>query len=556
MHHGKEAGVAKVLACDEVAARSANHAGMGIVIGPRHILTCAHVVSSACGQPIDLGAPPDRPIRVVFPFAENDVVYEGRVVAWHSMDAKPVADVAVLELLADVPATVGMAAFLGNDHSLDGDPLTVFGYRAGGESGLYVEARFMGPTGTGRVQIDGVKFTGVFVENGYSGAAVWDVAKQAVVGMVSAKYANVVDRMAFMIPVPSLQLAWPHLTLKEPAELEAAQRLSASPNRLFQLPAHLSDFVAREHEVTELVNRLRGNGGRVGLSALKGMGGVGKTTLAVQVAHLVKDHYPDAQLFVDLLGVAERPVTATEAMARLIRDFHPDTAKLPETEAELLPIYRSTLTGKRALIVLDNAADESQVKNLISGDKTGFIITSRRALALDGVILVELDVLSPEKSRQLLRGILRSKGSDDELHAVAELCGHLPLALRVAGDFLRLKRGWTVTQYIDALNQERHRWLKIGTDPQKDVEAVLKLSSAQLVRDDVDLATRWHFLADWPADFGADAAAAAWDMESDEHAVREDLAKLVDRSLLLFDEKSSRYRLHDLMKPIAAGLFA
>jgi hypothetical protein len=98
--------------------------------------------------------------------------------------------------------------------------------------------------------------------------------------------------------------------------------------------------------------------------------------------------------------------------------------------------------------------------------------------------------------------------------------------------------------------------MKIGTDPQKDVEAVLKLSSAQLVRDDVDLATRWYLLADWPADFGADAAAAARDMESDEHTVREDLSNLVDRSLVLLDEKSFRYRLHDLMKPIAAGLFA
>jgi predicted ATPase len=286
------------------------------------------------------------------------------------------------------------------------------------------------------------------------------------------------------------------------------------------------------------------------------MGGVGKTTVAVHVAHAVKDQFPEAQLFLDLQGVTERPVTAAEAMARIFRDFHPDVPKLPDTEAELLPIYRSTLAGKRALVLLDNAADEAQVKNLLTGEKTGFLITSRSALALDGVASVRIDVLSPERSLELLRHIVGAKGTNEELRTVAELCDHLPLALRVAGDFLRLKEGWTVAQYINALNQERLRWLKVGDDPQKDVEAVLKLSSAQLVRDDVELATRWHHLADWPSDFAADAAAAAWDMAPDDFAVLDDLSELVDRSLVLYDEKASRYRLHDLMRPIAAGLFA
>jgi nucleoside phosphorylase len=904
------------------------HAGMGIVVGVRRVLTCAHVVNTAIGHDVDSSAQPDRTVQIVFPHSDSKHAIEGNVVVWHPMGAKPVGDVAVIELNADVPPDVGVATFVGDGRVLDGDPLMVFGYRAGGESGLHVEAKFMGPTGSGSVQIDGVKFTGVFVEGGYSGAAVWDATCGAVVGMVSAKHTSAADRVAYMIPVGSLRKAWPHLGMKaaggnttggvaagppnhlsqlpgrlgdfvgrekeagidvliitalkeehdaardvaaqmgvaweerhggtttpyllgryavtgkhdltialarptrmgstatapimgsltadlkphclamcgvcagnpaevalgdviiadmvytydegkqtqggfegdhrqtpmldlwvrlaqelapndlpsfgEPSSKEAgrwllerlyagddptahparrryfpkgtwarrvrslekkglilrqgtqlvltdagrvdiqesnfynaeipeklpfqikvgpiasgnvvvkdgltwdklkmwgvrsvlglemeaatvgstahrlgipgwvvvkgvmdhadprkddrykpfAARASAevlfkflamlplpslsgllvpqsptslqgvavpppstsdTPGRLFQLPGLLSDFVGREKEVSELVSRLRRDGGRVGLSALKGMGGVGKTTLAIRVAHEVKDRFPDAQLFLNLQGVAERPVTAAEAMARFIRDFHPEVPKLPESEAELLPIYRSTLRGKRVLIVLDNAADESQVKNLIAGDRTGFIITSRRALALDEVLSVELDVLSFEKSLQLLRGIVGAKGTDDELGTVAQLCGHLPLALRVAGDFLRLKAGWTVAQYIAALNEERHRWLKIGTDPQKDVEYVLKLSSAQLVRDNVDLATRWHYLADWPADFAADAAAAAWDMASDEHTVREDLSKLVDRSLVLLDEKSFRYRLHDLMKPIAAGLFA
>ena len=349
-------------------------------------------------------------------------------------------------------------------------------------------------------------------------------------------------------PTPTSQPPRPHADVSPPA--------AAPPGRLFQLPALLQDFVGREAEVREIVDRLRGDGGRVGLSALRGMGGVGKTTLAVQVAHAVKDQFPDAQLFLDLQGVAERPMAAVEAMARFIRDFHPEIPRLPEAEAELLPIYRSVLAGKRALILLDNAGGEAQVKNLVTGDKNGFIITSRNALALDGVVSVRVDVLSPDKSLELLRRIVGTKGTDDELRTVASLCDHLPLALRVAGDFLRLKEGWTTGKYIEALNQERLRWLKVGDDPHKDVEAVLKLSSAQLVRDNVHLATRWHFLADWPSDFAADAAAAAWDLDPEDEAVLDDLSELADRSLILFDERTFRYRLHDLMKPIAAGLFA
>ena len=168
---------------------------------------------------------------------------------------------------------------------------------------------------------------------------------------------------------------------------------------------------------------------------------------------------------------------------------------------------------------------------------------------------MRIKIFSDKKALELLRSIVGEKGSENELCEVAELCGNLPLALRVAGDFLRLKQDWTVSQYIAALYQERLRWLKVGNDPQKDVETVLKLSAAQLVRDDIDLATHWHYLADWPSDFATDAVAAAWDME-DDYEVLEGLSNLVDRSLVLFDEETFRYRLHDLMKPIAEGLFA
>jgi len=342
-------------------------------------------------------------------------------------------------------------------------------------------------------------------------------------------------------------------TVSAPPEL-SAQPAQLVLNRLFQLSPDLSDFIGRDEELREIAEQFREDG-RVGISSLRGMGGVGKTTIAIHIAHRIKDQFPDAQLLLDLQGVSQQPVTTIEAMSRFIRDFEPTIPKLPDTEEELLPIYRSMLADKRALIVLDNAGSDAQIKNLIAGNKTGFIITSRHALALDGVSTVRIDVFTPEISLQLLRGIVGTKGTDAELLKVAKLCGYLPLALRVAGQFLRLKAGWTVSQYLAALRKEQLRWLKVGNDPQKDVEAVLKLSSAQLVNDDEDLATRWHYLAELKSDFDADAAAAVWEMK-DDRTVREDLSKLVDRSLVLFDEATFRYRLHDLMKPIAQGLFS
>jgi hypothetical protein len=215
MRQARPAGIAKVLLGDNpVAGLLVKHAGMGIVVGPRHVLTCAHVVNTAVGQAVHSVAQPEGPAQVVFPFADNDSPVEGKVVVWCPMGAKPVGDVAVIELNADVPPEVGVATFAGDGHALPGNPLMVFGYRAGGESGLHVEARLMGPTGTGSVQIDGVKVTGVFVEGGYSGAAVWDATCGAVIGMVSAKHASPIDRVAFMIPMSSLQKTWPHLNVK------------------------------------------------------------------------------------------------------------------------------------------------------------------------------------------------------------------------------------------------------------------------------------------------------------------------------------------------------
>jgi tetratricopeptide (TPR) repeat protein len=268
-----------------------------------------------------------------------------------------------------------------------------------------------------------------------------------------------------------------HHQVKPSPLLPAASPTSAS--RLFQLPAVLADFAGRQKHIADIAGHLRGNAGRTGQSLLHGMGGIGKSSLAVRVAHEVRDQFPDAQLFLDLRGTADgaraTPLSPTEAMARVIHAFHPEAIRLPEDQQELEGYYRSVLAGKRALIVLDNAKSEDQVRPLLSAPPSvGFLVTSRTALALDGGIAVQVEMLSVDEAFGLLRRIVGEKGSKTELNRIVLLCGYLPLAIRVAGDFLRLKDDWSVSRYIAALNEERLRWLRIGNDSSKDVEAVLK----------------------------------------------------------------------------------
>ena len=166
---------------------------------------------------------------------------------------------------------------------------------------------------------------------------------------------------------------------------EAVRQAVASvfKTRLHQLPPDLADFTGREREADELVALLGRDASGAIISAVGGMGGVGKSALAIHVAHQLTGRYPDGQLFLELGGTSERTLPPAEAMARVIRSFEP-AAHLPDDEGEIATIYRSTLAGKRVALVLDNARDAAQVRPLVPPTGCAMIVTSRRVLALSG----------------------------------------------------------------------------------------------------------------------------------------------------------------------------
>lgn len=346
----------------------------------------------------------------------------------------------------------------------------------------------------------------------------------------------------------------------DPLSLKGSEDPAANGLALYQLPAAVPDFTGRECELEMVLRRLSLADGAVGRLAISGMGGVGKTSLAVKAAHIVKNQYPDAQLLVDLRGMSDEPLTASEAMTQIIQNTRGDMANLPTGGAKLQAVYRSVLAGKRALLLLDNVRDEEQVQHLIDiAPPCAFIVTSRKLLALDGVDSISLGDLPPDQGESLLRAIVRNKGTDDEVKTVGELCGWLPLAIRIAGDFLRLHANWSLSQYTSTLRDvnERLKRLKGGTS-ERDVEAVLAMSAHQLALENETVAARLEALTVIPGYFNTSLAAKVWGMITyttiDTIAARDALTYMIDRSLVQL-VGGDCYIYHDLMRPIARRVF-
>jgi tetratricopeptide (TPR) repeat protein len=283
---------------------------------------------------------------------------------------------------------------------------------------------------------------------------------------------------------------------------------------------------------------------------------VGKTTLAQYAARRLTHHYPDGQIIVELNGQGNNALTSPlKAMQEVIRVFQPTLPPLDDA-AQARAIYRDTLSGKRALILLDNAASTDQIRDLIPPPQCCALITSRQLVKPPGCTALWLDLLPLDESVALLHRLApNALGTEAEWNRLADLCGCLPLALRVAGSTLDSSDDLTLPGYLTELADESKRphRLTIDGDTSANVAAVLRHSLNRLIDQDPTLAARWQMISVFPADFDRTAAAAVWSEAEIEVALI--LRRLRDRSLLLYDQTRDRYRLHDLMRPLAHCLF-
>lgn len=307
---------------------------------------------------------------------------------------------------------------------------------------------------------------------------------------------------------------------------------------LHQLPPLIADFTGRQEELDNVVREIRSR--TAPIVGIFGMGGVGKTALAVAAAHRLMDQYPDAQLHIKL-QTSTGALTPTQALAQLISAVQPGEA-LPNSEEELQARYLSLLYGKRAIVFLDNAVDHQQVSALMPPEGCLVLITSRHRLALPGLHAIKLTPLPAQDACQLVLRI--APRMDQCAGELAELCGCLPLALRASSSLVAVADDLDVPTFLETLRDERSRLERIGTEGVDiGLEATFNVSYGRLTPQ---VARVFERLAVFPADFFSLAEETV--AEDPNHTA---LSTLVRQSLVEFNADTNRYRLHDLTRSFA-----
>jgi tetratricopeptide (TPR) repeat protein len=372
------------------------------------------------------------------------------------------------------------------------------------------------------------------------------------------------------LPTLAATLAYVRACGGEPAAWERRWRDLASravpsgghPARLAELPPASDGFVGRRGELAWLSARLRPAGTpplAPPIVVIHGIGGVGKSALALTVGHRLAAEFPDGQLFAGLHGYVDglAPLDPAEVLGRFLRSLGLVDREIPATVEEATARYRSRLAGRRVLVMLDNVRDSAQVRPLLPGAPTCAVLVTGRAplLDLDGASHLRLDHLHHDEATALLgrlAGPSRIAAEPEAAAALARACDHLPLALRIAGGRLAARPGLSVQALADRLARVHRRLdeLQLGD---LAVRASLQLSYRNLGPDGpVDLSRAYRLLSllDGP-DFGTPVAAAQ--LGCGEPAAAAVLDRLASEHLIE-EDRPGRYRFHDLPRLFAREL--
>jgi tetratricopeptide (TPR) repeat protein/DNA-binding XRE family transcriptional regulator len=328
-----------------------------------------------------------------------------------------------------------------------------------------------------------------------------------------------------------------------------------------QLPAGVRQFVGREHELAVLADLLSDAGtspGAVVISALDGAAGVGKTALAVHFAHQTAGLFPDGQLYVNLAGFSPSgsPLSPGQAVRGFLDALGVRPEQVPQALDDQAGLYRSLLAGHRMLVVLDNAADEEQVRPLLPGSPGCLVVvTSRRQLsglaAAEGAALITLDYLSDAEARQLLAARLgagRVAAEPDAVSRLVRLCAGLPLALAIAAARAIARPGFPLAALADELADSADRLDALNAgDPASSVRAAFSWSYQQLCEK---AARMFRLLGLHPGPDISEPAAASLADCSELQAHR--LVGVLTRAHLITEHVPGRYAFHDLIRAYAA----
>ncbi|MGF6883263.1 DNA-binding SARP family transcriptional activator/tetratricopeptide (TPR) repeat protein [Nocardia sp. GAS34] len=315
-----------------------------------------------------------------------------------------------------------------------------------------------------------------------------------------------------------------------------------------QLPADIGRFVGRAGPVAEITGHLIGDpGAGAPVAVISGMGGIGKSAVAVRVAHAVREHFTDGQLYVDLRGDSSLPADPAEVLGDLLRALGEVEGQIPAAAVQRAARLRGRLAGRRVLLVLDNARDAAQVAPLVPDTPgSAVLITSRSAMVdVPGARLTRLAMMTVAEARELftvLVGERRVAAEPAAADRLVEASGQHPLALRILGARLAARPAWLLADIVDRLADERRVLSELRTG-EMAIDTCFRMSYDQL---DPAQATALGLLA--VPDVGEVSIPAAAAILGCGPVEAERLCRsLVDLSLLE-SWHPGRYRLHDLTR--------